>query len=165
MSYVEKNCSPKWMDDKYFYPRNDELKINPLFTVMAAIADLNIKNGIWALYNQPWKEEFFSQPFVSAVEYPKAVVKQAYYDNGKDALIVTLSPRDKIAKTTSFAVNQLSKSKTYSLRKNGQLLGYLRKGILEPRTGVKGIDFSGEGILKISIDLLKEQTFLVQAEG
>ena len=157
--------SPRWIDDKYLYPRNDEMKINALFTVMAAIAELNIKNGIWALYNRPWKEDYFGQPFVSGVEYPKAVVKQAYYDNSKDILVVTLLPGDKGVKNTSFAVSQLNKSKVYSIRKNGQLVGYLKKGTLEPQKGVKGIEFSGEGILKVSTDLEKEQIFLVQAEG
>lgn len=164
-AYMEKNCSPKWIDDKYLYPRNDEKKINSLFSIMAAITELNVKNGIWALYNRPWKEDYFSQPFISGVEYPKAIVNQAYYDNNKDVLVVTLSPGEKGVKDTSFVIRQLNKSKNYSISKNGQLIAHLRKGALEPRKGGKDVEFSNEGILKISTDLEKAQTFLVQAEG
>jgi hypothetical protein len=164
IDWMEKNCLPKWIDNKYLYPRNDEKKITALFNVMAAIAELNIKNGVWAMYNQPWKEAYFNQPYISGVEHPKAAVKQAYYDNKKDALAVTLLPGQKGVANTSFAVNQLDKSKDYSIRKNGQLVGYLRKGTIAPAAGMKGIEFNKEGILKISTDLAKAQTFLIQAE-
>ncbi len=164
INWMEKNCSPIWTENKYLYPRNDEKRITSLFNVMAAIAELNIRNGIWAMYNKPWKESYFAQPFISSVEYPRAVVKQAYYDNNKDVLVLTLLPGEKGIKNTSFAVNQLDKAKVYSIKKDGQLLGYLKKGSLEARKGVKGIELSGEGVLKITTPLDKSQTYLVQAE-
>jgi hypothetical protein len=160
--WMEKNCMPRWMENKYFYPRNDEKKITPLFNATAAIAELNVKNGIWEMYNQPWKESYFNQPFISGVDHPKAVVKQAYYDGSKDVLAVTLLPGEKGVINTSFAVNQLNKSKIYSIKKNGQLVGYLKKGVLER---AQGIEFNKEGILKISTGLEKTQTFLIQAES
>ena len=164
ITWMEKNCSPKWIDNKYVYPRNDEKKITALFNVMAAIAELNTKNGIWAMYNQPWKENYFSQPFISGVDHPKAVVKQAYYDNSRDVLAVTLLPGEKGVLNTSFAVNQLDRSKVYSIKKNGLLVGYLKKGVVAPVKGAKGIEFSKDGILKISTDLAIAQIFLIQAE-
>jgi hypothetical protein len=164
INWIEKNCSPKWIENKYVYLRDDEKKITPLFNVMAAIAELNSKNGIYAIYNQPWKESFFSQPYISGVEHPRAVVKQAFYDNNKDVLAVTLLPGEKDAAQTSFSVNRLNKAKSYSIRKNGQLLGYLKRGAFEPVQGVKGIDFNKDGILKISTDLSGSQSFIVQAE-
>jgi len=165
IGWMEKNCSPTWMGNKYQYPRNDEKKITALFNVMASIAELNIKNGIWAMYNQPWKEAYFSQPYISGVEHPKAVVKQAYYDNSKDVLAVTLLPGQKGVVNTSFIVHQLNQSKIYSIKKNGQLVGYLRKGTIAPVAGMKGIEFNKEGILKISTDLAKAQTFIIQADA
>jgi hypothetical protein len=164
IAWTEKNCFPQWDGGKYFYPRNDELKITALFNVASAIAELNLKNGIWAIYNQPWKEDFFKQPFISNVEFPKAIVKQAYYDNRKDVLVVTLAPGAGGVKSTSFSVNQLDKSKKYSITRNGQLVGSLKSGILESGKGAKGIELGSEGILKVSTDLLKDQTFLIQAE-
>jgi hypothetical protein len=163
--WMEKNCSPNWMGNKYFYPRNDEKKITPLFSATAAVAELNVKNGIRTMYTQPWKANYFSQPFISGVEQPKAAVKQAYYDSSKDVLAVTLLPGEKGVMNTSFFVNQLNKSKIYSIKKNGSVVGYLKKGALETGKAVKGMEFNKEGILKISTDLDKVQTFLIQAEG
>jgi hypothetical protein len=153
------------MGNKYFYPRNDDKKISTLFNATAAVAELNVKGGHWTMYNRPWKGDYFNQPFISDVEYPKAVVKQAYYDNRKDALVVTLAPGEKRVENTSFAVNQLSISKVYSIRKNGQLVGYLKRGVPAPAKDVKGIEFSSKGILKVSASLSGAQTFLIQAEG
>jgi hypothetical protein len=62
------------------------------------------------------------------------------------------------------AVNQLDRSKVYSIKKDGLLVGYLKKGAIVAIKGAKGIEFSKEGILKISTDLAKAQTFLIQAE-
>jgi hypothetical protein len=164
IGWMEKNCSPRWIDNKYFYPRDDEKKITPLFNVTAALAELNVKNGIWAMYNQPWKDDYFAQPFISGVEYPKVVVKQAYYDNKKDVLAIALLPGEKDVNNTSFSVNQLDRSKVYSIKNNGQTIAYLRKGKLEPVKGAKGLEFSTEGILKISASVDRPQQFLLQAE-
>jgi hypothetical protein len=164
MAWTEKNGSPRWTDGRYYYPRNDDMKINNLFSIMAAIADLNVKNGIWSIYNRPWKEDYFSQPFISGVEYPKVIVKQAFYDAGKDVLIVTLSPGQNGVKSASFAVNQLNNAKTYLITKNGKLMCRVKNGALVSGNKAKEFEFKAPGILNISTDLLKEQTFLVQAE-
>ncbi len=165
ISWMKKNCSPKWIGNKYLYPRNDELKISPLFNPIAAVAEINVKNGIWAMYNRPWEEDYFLQPFISSVEYPKAVVKQAYYDGNKDVLAVTILPGEKGAASTSFAVNQLSRSKIYSINRNGRLLGYLKKGAIESEKGVTELEFNDKGILRILTSLAEEQSFLIKAEN
>jgi hypothetical protein len=165
IAWMEGNCSPSWVGNKYYYPRNDEKKITPLFNATAAIAELNVKDGIWTIYNQPWKKDYFAQPFISSVEHPKAAVKQAYYDNSKGVLVVTLAPGEKGVANTSFSVHQLNKAKIYSIKKNGVIIGYLRKGIIEPVQGAKGLEFSKEGVLKISTSLEKAQSFLIQAEA
>jgi hypothetical protein len=162
IAWMEKYCSPQWMGNKYFYPRNDEKKITVIFDVHAAVAELNVKNGIWSMYNRPWKDSYFNQPFISRVEHPKAIVKQAYYDSEKDVLAVTLVPGEQRVANTSFAVNQLSQVKVYSIKKNGKLVGRINKGSLE--LGATGIEYTKEGILKISTGLDKAQSFLIQAE-
>jgi hypothetical protein len=164
IAWMENNCSPQWMGNIYFYPRNDERKISTIFKVHAAVAELNVKNGIWSMYNRPWKDSYFNQPFISGVEHPKAMVKQAYYDSVKDVLAVTLLPGEQGGLNTTFAVNQLDKAKVYSIRNNGKLVGRLEKTAVKPASGVRGIEYTQEGILKISTDLAKAQTFLIQAE-
>lgn len=164
IAWMEKNCSPKWMGNGYYYPRNDEMKITVLFNWNAAFAELNVKNGIWSIYNRPFDDDYFRQPFISGVDYPKAIVQQAYYDKDKDVLAVTLLPGEKGLSNTSFVVNQLGKAKSYSINKNGKLVAHLKKGALEPASGTTGIEYTGEGTLKITTGLDAAQTFLIQGE-
>jgi hypothetical protein len=165
LAWMEKNWTPIWSDGMFRYPRNDEKKVTPLITNLAALAEVNVKNGIWALHNEPWKEAHFARPSITGVEYPKALVKQAYYDADKDFLLVTLVPGIRSAKTsTQFLVNKLDGSKVYSVRKNGKILGYVKKGVLQPQKGAKVLEAKGEGKLGISTDLSRTYTFVVQAE-
>ena len=83
---MDKNYSAIWTDGMFRYPRNDAQKVTPLVTNLAAAAELNVKNGIFDLHNRPWTDAHFSEPFISNVDYPKALVKQAYYDQSKDVL-------------------------------------------------------------------------------
>ena len=117
------------------------------------------------MYNRPWNDGYFNQPFISGVEHPRAIVKQAYYDSAKEVLAVTLLPGEPSGIHTSFAVNQLNKAKVYSIKKDGKLVGRLKKGALEPVSSMKGIEYTKEGILKISTGLDHVQTFLIQAEA
>jgi len=93
-------------------------------------------------------------------------VKQAYYDADKDLLLVTLVPGDKSAVKTStqFLVNQLDRSKVYTVSKNGKSLGYMKKGVIHPQKGAKSLEARGEGNLAISTDLSRTYTFVIQAE-
>ena len=164
VAWMDKDWTPASSDGMFRYPRNDEKKVTPLVTILAAVAELDVKNGIWALHNEPWKEDHFTKPFISNVEFPRAIVRQAYYDSNKDALVITLLPGTKDKGSTSFLVNQLDKSKVYSVHKDGQSIGQLKKGAVQAKKGDKALEIKGEGILSISTDLSKAHTFIVQAK-
>ena len=165
LSWMDKNYAPVWTDGMFRYPRNDAQKVTPLVTNLAAAAEVNVRNGIYDLHNRPWKDEHFSRPFVCNVEYPKVLVKQAYYDDAKDLLLVTLVPGGKALQTTSFTVHQLDAPKTYSVLKNGKLAGYIKKGSVQNGKGVKGMQSKGAGELEISTELKGPVTFVIKAEG
>jgi hypothetical protein len=165
LSWMDKNYSPIWTDGMFRYPRNDAQKVTPLVTNLAAAAEVNVKNGIFDLHNRPWTDAHFSEPSISNVDYPKALVKQAYYDQSKDVLLVTLVPGGKALQTTSFTVGGLNASKTYSILKSGKLAGYIRKGSIQGEKGVKGLQSRGAGELGISTDLKGPVTFVIKAEG
>ena len=165
LAWMDKNWTPTWSEGMFRYPRNDERKVTPLVTIIAATSELNVKDGLWALHNKPLKGDYFTEPFISGVEYPKAVVKQAYYDKSKDLLIVTLEPGIKATGKTTFTVNQLEKTKVYSVRKDGKLIGYVKKGTVIPSKGLKGLELNIDGGLTVSTDLNKPQSFLIQAGG
>jgi hypothetical protein len=128
------------------------------------VARINVKNGLWTLHNRPWGDDHFVRPFINHVEYPKTIIKQSYYDPLKEALIVTLLAGTNDTRTTSFTVNNLDKAKLYSIKKDGETLGNLDKGILHLKSGVKEIEWRDDETLKISTDLLKSHTFLIYAK-
>lgn len=164
LAWMDKNWTPVWSDGMLRYPRNDEKKVIPLVTILAAGAELNVKNGIWTLHNEPWKEDHFKGLFISNVEYPKAFVKQAYYDKTKDLLLVALTPCTKATGNTSFVINQLDNAKQYSIRKNGKLLGYVKNGALQAQKGIKDLELKGDGKVGISTDLKRTYTFEIRGE-
>lgn len=164
LAWADKNYDPIWQDGMFYYPRNDEKRVTSLVDKLFAVAMLNVKNGLWAMHNRPWGDDEFNKPYVSRVEYPKAIVKQAYYDPSKDVLIVTIMAGTKDTRTTSFTVNKLDRSKNYSITKDGKTLGQLKNGILQPKSGIKEIEWKSDGTLSISTNLIKPNTFLIQAE-
>jgi len=166
-AWMEAHCAPRWVDGKYYYyPRDDELGITPLFTVAAALAEINVKDGVWALYNRPWRDDYFAQPFISGVAHPQVVVRQAFYDREKAVLAVTLEPGDQSggqgAGKTAFAVNQLDPSKNWSVTRNGKAVGRLDKGVATS-TQAGALAFK-DGVLTVATELDRPQSFLIRGE-
>lgn len=164
LAWADKNMDPVWQDGMYHYPRNDDKHFTALCDNLLAVTRADVKDGLWALHSRPWGQDHFAKPYVSSVDYPKALVKQAFYDPDKDCLIVTLLPGTEDTRTTSFVVNNLDQSKVYSITKDGKTLGSLQKGVLHPDTGVKSLEWKADGTLKISTDLVRPCTFLVLAD-
>ena len=77
------------------------------------MARLNNGGGFYKLYNQPWGEEQYRQPYISDVDTLSTNVSQAFYDKTKDALIVTLEPGPIVAKQVQFTVRQLDPTRLY----------------------------------------------------
>ena len=119
--------------------------------MMLVTAHLNQKDGFWLLYNRPWGDAQLSSPQLTNVEYPRAIVKQAYYDAEKDALILTLVAGEQPGGTTTFAVQRLDPSKTYTILRNGEQLGRLEGGELTLSDG--GAAEWNEGVLRLTADL------------
>jgi hypothetical protein len=165
LAWFDKNFPSQWQDGMLCYlQKSDNKWWTPWRELHKAVARINVKNGLWTLHNRPWGDDHFVRPFINHVEYPKTIIKQSYYDPLKEALIVTLLAGTNDTRTTSFTVNNLDKSKLYSIKKDGETLGTLDKGILHLKSGVKEIEWRDDETLKISTDLLKSHTFLIYAK-
>lgn len=148
LAYAEENYKPKWENGWYYYPRNDiapyvegfaepkklpgvtEHAMQRLANIFLSQARINDGGGLWALHNEPWDETFFAQPYISGVDYPRALVTQAIYDADKQALIVGLKPGTESAGTVSIDVNQLDPQKHYVIKVDDRLQGKLDNGAL-----------------------------------
>jgi hypothetical protein len=76
LAYADKYLSPTHSDGGLYYPRNDTLyddsghyvEVDPMAgNVLFAYARLNVADGLWRLYNQPWDAAHFSEPAITAV--------------------------------------------------------------------------------------------------
>ncbi len=172
--YADAHFEPTWLDGGLYYPTTPDYQYN--FTrnekgfiqnvgpvtgnVLVGFARINPKDGLWQIYNHPWKKSHFAEPFITDVEYLEASVTQAVYDPEKDALIVSLAPGPVKSEATSFTVRQLDPAKTYSLIRDGQALGEVsQKGGAE----LPDAEWQGDGSLRITTSLDGLRSFVLQA--
>jgi hypothetical protein len=132
---------------------------------------VNIKNGMRIMYNNPWGNAHFAEPYIRKVDYPNVLVIQAIYDSSIKGLMATFIPNSNVCGTrdgwekrgvwkTSFNVNNLDPTQIYSIIMNGRVIGYLKNGV------VKGPGLAwDDGVLTISIPNLRDTvSFVVQAK-
>jgi len=135
LAYAERNFHPRWENGEYYYPRNDDYSIDERGNVhgvdvwagsaLLPIARLDRGGGLRDLYTNQWGDKQYKQPYISDVDTLAAGVSQAFYDERKDALVITLIPGPIKTKEVSFVVRQLEPGKSYTVIKDGQTIGQL----------------------------------------
>ncbi|MGE2817450.1 hypothetical protein ACQI5H_20235 [Mycobacterium heidelbergense] len=90
LAYADAYLNPTYRDGGLYYPRNDTLyddvgryiEVDPMAgNVLFAYARLNVADGLWKLYNQPWNRERFSEPAITAVD-DDIDISRAYVNDG-----------------------------------------------------------------------------------
>jgi hypothetical protein len=90
LGHADRFMSPTWRDRGLYYPRNDEVadrdgnrvEVEPLTgNVLLGYARLNVPDGLWGLYNQPWGRAHFAEPALTEVDRD-VEVSQAEVING-----------------------------------------------------------------------------------
>ncbi|HEX4251258.1 MAG TPA: hypothetical protein VH008_25585 [Pseudonocardia sp.] len=91
---------PRWRDGGLYYPRNDQrvdadghrTEMDPMSgNVLLAYARLNVADGFWKLYNQPWDRTHHVEPALTSVS--DVDVTRAYYDPDGRELVFTVTAR------------------------------------------------------------------------
>jgi hypothetical protein len=172
LAYAEKHLNPTWNNGAYFFPRNDDLLneqglpvlVTPLAgNALLALARINIPNGLYTTFNEPFDEAHFNEPYIDKVDYPNVLVRKALYDSERSVLIVRLTPGDERGKTT-FRVNRLDARRDWEVLANGSTVGWLRSGTPQGKPGAPGaLSLSEGGELEISLELNGEARILVRA--
>jgi len=76
LAHADRYMAPTWLDGGLYYPRNDVLENNdgirtlvePMSgNVLLGYARLNIPDGLWHLYNEPWEPAHFEEPAIADV--------------------------------------------------------------------------------------------------
>ena len=176
VDYADAHFQPTWKDGGYYYPTTPDYQYN--FTrdekgfiknvgpvtgnVLIGFTRINPKDGLWQIYNNPMDKSHFMNPYITEVEYLEASVTQAVFDTEKDALIVTLAPGPVESEATSFTVRQLDPAKTYTLIRDGQVLGEIsaNRGSALPNT-----KWQSDGSLRITTGLDEPHSFVLKARS
>jgi hypothetical protein len=101
LMHADRYMGPTWRDGGLYYPRNDvetdadgnRTVVEPLTgNVLLGYARLNIPDGLWHLYNEPWDRWHFTEPALTHVA-PDLDVSQAFFDRERRTLTFTITRR------------------------------------------------------------------------
>ncbi|MBS1870278.1 MAG: hypothetical protein JSS99_11505 [Actinobacteria bacterium] len=101
LAHADRYMNPTWSDGALYYPRNDTREdadgnltlLGPITgNILIGYARLNVPDGLWGLYNEPWDRDHFSEPLV--VELGDAVdLTRADFDRGTGRLTIHAARR------------------------------------------------------------------------
>jgi hypothetical protein len=115
LHYADTHFNPVWDNGRFFYPRNDDRTIYPdghvklvdpiAGNALLPMARLNPEDGLYRLHQKPWVIETLASPHVSDVDLLKLSVSQAFFDEKKEALILSFEPGPFAGGATRVLVN------------------------------------------------------------
>lgn len=168
LAYAEANFHPVWEDGAYYYPRSDDFKTDDAGNshgvsswtgnVLIPLARLDKGGGFYRVYHEPWTTAQLNAPQITDVDALLVNVSQAFYDARKRALIVTLKPGPVASKTVSFVVRGLRADASYTVVKDGVVVGQLSKA--HPAAGAD-IALRGDSTVAVATTLEAAHSFVI----
>jgi hypothetical protein len=77
LAHSDRFMAPTWRDSGLYYPRNDtptdedgnRTDVEPMTgNVLLGYARLNVADGLWGLYNKPWRSQHHAEPAIVEVD-------------------------------------------------------------------------------------------------
>ena len=102
LAHADRYMAPTWRSGGLHYPRDDaetdaegnRTLVEPLTgNVLLGYARLNVPDGLWKLYNEPWDRARFDEPTLADVS-PDVDLAEASFDRTRRALTFTIRRRD-----------------------------------------------------------------------
>ncbi len=160
LAYADRYFDPDGREGCLYYPRNDAMGTDNYVTCLIGNAlipwaRLNVPDGIWRLYNEPWDDAHFAEPYVEGIDFPVILVRRAIFDALAERLTLVIEPGPGAPGETRFRVEQLDRSKAWRVVRDGATLGAL------------GADGSSsrwieEGTLEVSTDIAAERCIVIE---
>jgi hypothetical protein len=94
LAHADRYMAPTRREGGLYYPRNDTVsdaegnrtEVEPLTgNVLLGYARLNVPDGLWTLYNEPWESEHWNEPALSEVS-EDVDVAEAFFDHASHTL-------------------------------------------------------------------------------
>ena len=101
LSHADRYMSPTWENGGLFYPRNDggldddgnRIRMDRFSgNALIAYSRLNVADGLWKIYNEPWDQSHHREPKLSGVS-ETVDIRSAWYDRDAALLVLGVSPR------------------------------------------------------------------------
>jgi hypothetical protein len=181
LEYADATYRPVWEEGRLVYPVRERPPAGwlerlstvlmwdrgPLTTHLTgkliALARSNRPNGMWELHNRPWTDADFRHPLVSGVDFPRALVRVAWWDADAQALHVSLVPGSDAAGVTRFRVTGLDPEQPWEVLRDGAPLARVDDWTPEVEAGATRI--VAPGVLELTASLEAEQRFELRAGG
>lgn len=176
LAYADRHWAPQWRDGAYIFPREDRFKfdadgadvwrrVQPLTgNGLIGLARINVRDGLYDLFNKPFDDDHFRQPYISGIATGGPQVARARFDDKAKALIVTLRP-GREAGAGAWTVNNLTPGGSYGLWRDGVRLASLRKGKLLSDAAVpSGALVAKDGSLRVDLPVTSETSFVLMQE-
>jgi hypothetical protein len=105
LTHADRFMNPTWADGGLYYPRNDTVEdrdgnrtmIEPMSgNVLLGYARLNIPDGLWHFYNDPWEVSHFEEPAVTRVS-DDVDISLALFDKSANKLKLAVARRADVA--------------------------------------------------------------------
>lgn len=152
LNHADRYMNPRWENGGYYYPRNDTMYdgegrltyVEPLTgNAMLGYARLNVRDGLWAIYNKPWTTAHFAQPRLGRHE-GKIDILRAIFDGQRHRLILTIGPSEAAQSDATLVIENLPSGDNWRLYRDRALVAMSDGGvqsethdIVSSDTGVK----------------------------
>lgn len=155
LAHADRFLAPTWSRGGLFYPRNDMkldaagnyTLVEPLVgNALLAYARLNVPDGMFRLYNEPWGPDHFAEPLLTALD-PMVDVLRADFDRATRRLTFILAPRDD--RTTELSLRIDNAGPAWRLERDGATV---TDGIVRTQDAIE---------LQLHLD--RESTFVLAA--
>lgn len=136
LGHADRFMNPTWRDGGLYYPRNDteyndsghRTEIEPLTgNVLLGYARLNVPDGMWKFYNQPWKPGHFTEPALTVVAGDVAV-SQARFIPSSGTLEFRVQRHDQRHGDGSIILGNVADREYWTLREGNVVVATGRAG-------------------------------------
>jgi hypothetical protein len=140
LAHADRYLKPKWRDGGLYYPRNDveydadgvRTMMEPLTgNVLLGYARLNVPDGLWKLYNEPWAANHFRQPALTRVAGNVDVMRANFDDEAARLLFSVQAHADLEGDSTIELSNLDCTANAWTLYEDDKAVATSRNGVLD----------------------------------
>lgn len=155
---------PKLLKDSQY----GDYQLGPLTAnALLPFARLNPGGSLWTITNNLSSKYSVNDPEIVNVDYPKVLVKRAYYDGKAGVLSVVMLPGKAGALEASFDVRRLPKNGVYDVYLDGELVATVseRFRAVESVSDTASVGWQEDGALNVAFSLASESAIRIVRTG